>query len=94
MFLSGSRAELADGTLAGGAVNLFDGLRTVISWGVDPADAIRAATVRPARQIGAADRAGSIRDGMPADFLVCGEGLALREVHLADGTMYTGEKTR
>ncbi len=94
VFLSGSRAELADGTLAGGAVNLFDGLRTVISWGVDPADAIRAATVRPARQIGAADRAGAIRDGMPADFLVCGEGLALREVHLADGTVYAGEKTR
>ncbi len=93
VFLSGSLARLADGTIAGSAANLFDCLRKAISFEIDPADAIRAATIRPARQVGAADEVGSIEDGKRADFLVCGEDLALREVHLADGTVYLPGET-
>ena len=88
VFLSGSLARLADGTIAGSATNLFDCLRKVISFGVHREDAIRAATIRPARQVGAADRVGSIAEGKLADFLICGEDLALRQVCLADGTVY------
>jgi len=31
---------------------------------------------------------GSLENGKLADFLVCGEDLSLREVHLSDGTVY------
>ena len=46
-------------------------------------EAIRAATRNPARQLGCADRFGSIAVGMQADFLVCGEGLDVQKVYLS-----------
>ena len=37
---------------------------------MDPFDALRAITIRPAEHIGAADRVGSIECGKDADFVV------------------------
>ena len=64
-------ARLSDGTIAGAATNLFDGMRNAILFGIDECAAIRAATYNPACAIGAADRAGSITTGHPADFIIC-----------------------
>lgn len=64
-------ARLADGTIAGAATNLFEGMRNAILFGIDECDAVRAATYNPACAIGAADRAGSIATGHPADFIIC-----------------------
>ena len=82
VFLKGGVARLADGTIAGSASTLFDCLRRAVSFGVPFDEAVSAATLNPARQLGCADRLGSIAVGKCADFLVCGEDLSLRAVCL------------
>ena len=82
VILSGGAARLADGTLAGSAVTLYDCLLRAIAFGVPEAEAIRAATLNPARVLGCDDRFGSIAPGKAADFVVCGEDLRRREVYL------------
>ncbi|MCR5577108.1 MAG: N-acetylglucosamine-6-phosphate deacetylase [Oscillospiraceae bacterium] len=80
--LSGGEARLSDGTLAGSAVTLYDCLRRAIAFGIPADTAIRAATLNPARQLGCADRFGSIAPGKAADFLVCDENLNIQDVCL------------
>ena len=82
VFLSGGVAKLADGTIAGAASGLFEDMRNAILFGIPEEEAIRAATITPARVIGAADSIGSIEAGKFADFLVCGEDLSLRQVFI------------
>lgn len=82
VYLSGGVARLADGTIAGSAANLYDCMRNAIRFGVPAAEAITAATLRPAEQIGCADRLGSIEPGKLADFVVCSDDLRAREVYL------------
>ena len=82
IWLKGRLATLADGTIAGSASNLYDCLLTAIGCGIDPAQAIRAATILPARELGCADKVGSIEAGKYADFVVCGPGLSRRAVYL------------
>ncbi|MBR4550417.1 MAG: N-acetylglucosamine-6-phosphate deacetylase [Oscillospiraceae bacterium] len=82
IWLKGRLATLADGTIAGSASNLYDCLLTVIGCGVPREQAIRAATILPARELGCADRIGSIEPGKYADFVVCGPALERRAVYL------------
>ena len=76
-------AYLPDGTLAGSATDLLEALRRAARFGVGEEQAIRAATITPARVLGEEKRLGSIEEGKAADFLVCSEDLSLREVYLA-----------
>ncbi len=80
--LSGGAARLADGTIAGAASDLFDDLRNAIRFGIPREEAIRAATILPARVIGAEDEIGSLEEGKAADLLICGGDLSLRAVVL------------
>ena len=82
IWLKGRLATLADGTIAGSASNLYDCLLTVIGCGVPREQAIRAATILPARELGCADRIGSLEAGKCADFVVCGPALERRGVYL------------
>ena len=82
VFLKGGIARLADGTIAGSAATLTQCLQNAVAFGIDRDEAIRAATLNPARQLGCADRFGSIAVGKQADFLVCGEDLAVQQVYL------------
>ena len=82
IWLKGRLATLADGTIAGSASNLYDCLLTVIDCGVPREQAIRAATILPARELGCADRIGSIEAGKFADFVVCTPELERRAVYL------------
>ena len=75
VFLQGGIARLADGTIAGSATNLFQCMRRAISFGVPEAEAITAATLTPAREIGADAVAGSLTVGKYADFVVCDQEL-------------------
>ncbi len=81
-FLSGSVARLADGTIAGSATNLFRCMRNAVSFGIPAEDAIRAASYNPACAIGMDRLVGSISVGKLADFVVCDDTLALREVYI------------
>ena len=82
VFLKGGIARLADGTIAGSAATLTQCLQNAVAFGIDRDEAIRAATLNPARQLGCADRVGSIAEGMQADFLICDESLGLRSVYI------------
>ena len=82
VFLSGGVARLADGTLAGSAANLFDCMKNAIAFGVPREQAILAATLTPAHEIGCADEIGSISNGKLADFILCDETFTRRAVFL------------
>lgn len=75
------RATLSDGTIAGSANTLFEGLRHLVSIGVKPDDAIRAATYIPAKSINMDDKIGSIKIGATANFIVCDKDLNIVDVY-------------
>ena len=80
--LNHGAARLADGTLAGAAVHLLDGLRNAVRFGIPEAEAVRAATLLPARVIGMEREIGSLERGKFADFLVCDREYRLKSVYL------------
>lgn len=80
--LKDGAACLADGTIAGSAVNLFDCLRNAVRFGITEEEAILAATLNPARKIGADAVTGSIEAGKYADFVVCDDALHLKQVYI------------
>ena len=80
--LAGGVARLPDGTIAGAASNLYRDLRNAIAFGIPAEEAVRAATLTPARVLGAEGEIGSIAPGRKADFLVCGADWELQQVYL------------
>ena len=82
VFLAGGVARLSDGTIAGSAANLYDCMRNAVTFGVPVEQAVLATTAIPAREIGRAGETGSIADGLPADFVVCGDTLTRQAVYL------------
>lgn len=80
--LSGGVARLLDGTMAGAATNLFDGMRNAVRFGVPKEAAIRAATIVPAKELGIDAELGSIETGKLADFVVCDETLRRKAVYI------------
>ena len=83
VIVSGNRATLADGTLAGSVTNLADCMRTAVAMGVPLSSAVKCATINPARSIGVDDKYGSLSFGKIADFVLLNRDLSLREVHKA-----------
>ena len=82
VFLRDDAARLADGVIAGAVSGLYVDMRNAVRFGIPEAEAIRAATIIPARAIGADREIGSVEPGKLADFVVCGEDLALRQVYI------------
>ena len=80
--LKDGAARLPDGTLAGAAMNLFDGMKNAIRFGIPEEAAIRAATLCPAQVIGAADEIGSVAVGTQADFVVCDDELNVQSIYM------------
>lgn len=78
----GKAVRLADGSLAGGGGFLLDNVRSAVEFGVPLADAVRAASLTPARVIGAQDRIGSIEPGKRADLILVDAALELKAVVL------------
>jgi N-acetylglucosamine-6-phosphate deacetylase len=82
----GTRLTLDDGTLAGAAITLMDAVRYVTATlGVDLADALKMATLTPARLLRVDDRIGRLRPGLRADLVHIGDDLSVR------GTWVGGE---
>jgi N-acetylglucosamine-6-phosphate deacetylase len=82
VFLKDGIARLADGTIAGSAATLWQCLQNAVRFGIPVDEAIRSATCHPARQLGCADRVGSIAVGKQADFVLCDAELNRRAVWL------------
>lgn len=78
--VSGNRATLADGTIAGSVTNLFDCMRTAVSFGIPMEEAIAAATVNPAKSIGISHMTGSLTPGKQADVILTDKNLNLIRV--------------
>lgn len=78
--VNGKLATLADGTIAGSATNLYDCMRTAVSFGIPVEEAIAAATMNPARSIGVYDELGSLTPGKHADVLLADDELNLVRV--------------
>ena len=89
VFLKGSIAHLADGTIAGSATNLYDCMRTAVSFGIAEEEAILSATLNPARQLGREREIGSIAVGKLADFIVCDDALNRIAVYLGGRMLQT-----
>lgn len=95
VFVSGSHAMLADGTLAGSVTPLYNCMLTAVSMGIPLENAVRAATINPCRSIGMDKLYGSITVGKKAHFLILNQnnlsitavikdGLCLKAPHLKE----------
>ncbi len=82
VFLKDGVARLCDGTIAGATSNLYEDMLNAVRFGIPEEDAIRAATILPAREAAADQETGSIEAGKLADFVVCTEELALLRVYI------------
>lgn len=78
--VTGNRAVLSDGTIAGSVTNLYDGMRKAVSFGIPMEEAIAAATMNPAKSIGIFDRVGSLTPGKQADVILTDKNLNLLRV--------------
>lgn len=78
------QARLADtGNLAGSILELKDAVKNVTKWGVaTPEEAIRMASLAPAKSVGIDHLCGQIAPGFEADFIVLNEDLELLATYL------------
>lgn len=74
------RATLADGTIAGSASRLLDCVCSAVKFGIPLESAVRAASINPARLIGADKETGSIKEGKAADLLLVDSELKVESV--------------
>ncbi len=83
----GTKLTLDDGTLAGAAITLMDSVRYAVrTLGVSLADALKMATLTPARLLCVDHRIGRLRSGCEADLVHIADDLTVR------GTWLKGEK--
>ena len=78
--VSGNKACLPDGTIAGSVSNLYDCLRNAVSFGIPLEEAIAAATMNPAKSIGMFHETGSLTPGKRADVILTDKDLNLLQV--------------
>lgn len=81
--VKGSRATLADGTLAGSVTFAYEGVLQLIRAGVAPEDAFFAATATPAKAAGLDSVCGCIAPGRSADLIRAGRDWQRKQVWLA-----------
>lgn len=73
VYVRDGKARLADGTIAASTANMHIEFKNVISYGIPFKNAVKAATINPAREIKADDVTGSITEGKFADIVVLDE---------------------
>ena len=75
------KATLADGTIAGSVSNLHQEVKNLVSFGIPLEQAVKAASLIPARSIGLEEEIGSIAPGKRADLVVLDENLNIVAVY-------------
>lgn len=70
VYVRDGKALLADGTIAASTSNVYEELKNVIRFGIPMKQAIKSATINPARAIRVDRETGSIQAGKLADLLV------------------------
>lgn len=79
--VANGKATLADGTIAGSVTNLHQEVKNLVEFGVPFPQAVKAATLAPARSIGMEDAIGSIEVGKRADLVVLDQDLNIVAVY-------------
>ena len=71
------------GNLAGSILQLKDGVKHVVDWGLATvAQALQMATSVPAKSVGIENTCGSLKAGLPADFIVLDDSLDLQATYV------------
>ena len=70
VYVRDGKALLADDTIAASTSNVYKELKNVISFGIPEKQAVKSATINPAKAIRVDDKTGSIEEGKLADILV------------------------
>jgi N-acetylglucosamine-6-phosphate deacetylase len=83
------RARLVDGRLAGAVLTMDQAVRNLVSLGVDPPAAVRAATETPARLLGRPDL-GRLTVGAPAHVAVLDDSLRVMRTVVGGEECYAG----
>lgn len=81
VFVQNRKAALADGTIAGSTLNVFEAVKNVISFGVEKEQAILSATLIPAKSI-REEKVGEIKPGRKADILIVSPDFTLEQVYV------------
>ncbi len=84
--LADGACRLEDGTLAGSVLRMDEGLRNLVSYGIDLLDALDAVAGAPSRLVGRPEL-GTLAPGTPADLVVLDDALEVQR------TMCAGRET-
>ena len=90
IFVHGIECRLADGTIAGSVLKLNHAVRNLAKHAELPVwEAVNAASLNPAKRIGANARKGSLEAGKDADIAICDADFEIRRTILGGRTIYT-----
>lgn len=78
--VTGNKATLMDGTLAGSTTNLMLCMKTAVSMGIPLESAVKCASVNPAKQLGIYNEYGSLTPGKYADIVLLNPDLSVNKV--------------
>jgi N-acetylglucosamine-6-phosphate deacetylase len=77
------RAVNEEGSLAGSLLTMADALKKTVQWaGIPLRDALRMASLNPARLLGLSNKKGRLFAGGDADFVILSESLDIQEVYI------------
>lgn len=80
---NGTARLKSSGNLAGSILQLKDGIKNVVDWGIaSPAEAIHMASYVAAKSVGLDHICGQIKEGYAADFIVLDKALELKATYL------------
>ncbi len=82
VIVTGNKATLIDGTIAGSTTNLMACMTTAVSMGIPLSSAVKCAAVNPAKQIGIYDQYGSITPGKYANIVLLNQDLSINKIIL------------
>lgn len=89
IFVKGIECRLADGTIAGSVLKLNEAVRNYMGYASVPVwEAVNAASLNPAKRIGAANCKGSLETGKDADIVVCGKDFEIRRTVISGRDVY------
>ena len=90
IFVNGIECRLADGTIAGSVLRLNHAVRNLLKYTDLPVwEAVNAASLNPAKRIGADAAKGSLEAGKDADIVLCTEEFEVCRTIVGGRTIYT-----
>ncbi|WP_096439548.1 N-acetylglucosamine-6-phosphate deacetylase [Alteribacter populi] len=91
--VKGERAELSNGTLAGSVLKMNEAVRNMVQFsGCSLYEAVKMASLNPAKQLGIDDRKGSIEVGKDADFTILNENFEIFETYCKGQSVYSNSE--